>query len=227
MSNLFLSNNSLTNIEYQVFKNGVVELILIEKKDNHTFWKNSSIYNLSIITEDLYSKLSGQEEQEIYRFIEQLKLCEKEIHTEDEANEYCKSESNGFLGIDFSNVKINLNKQVKNKTNYESWCYLYHSNPEDLLIKSTSIPKVHLAQHHGKKELGEFSKKLINSPYITEIQSTDWGGKNFIRKINNDNSIEIVLYWTEKEYALKVFTTGRNEKETEIISNILQKKYNK
>lgn len=227
MSNLFLNNNSIENIPYQVFKNGIVELILIEKKDDHTFWKNSSIYNLSIITEELYSKLSSQEEQEIFRFIEQLKSCDKEIQSEEEANGYCESESNGFLGIDFTNIEISTDKQVINETDYHNWCYIYHSNLEDLLIKSSTVPNVHIAQHHGKKELEEFSKKLMKSPYIIEIQSTDWGGKKFIRKINVDNSIEIVLYWTAREYALKVFTTGRNIKETEIISNILLEKYDK
>jgi hypothetical protein len=226
MSNLFLNSESLNNIDYQEFKNGIIELILIEKKAKHTFWKNSSIYNLSIITEELYAKLSSQEEQEIFRFIEQLKLCNNEINTEIEANEFCKSESNGFLGIDFSEIQINLNKQVKNQPDYNSWCYLYHPNPEDLLVKSENIPSVHLANHHGKKELAEFSKKLINCPYIKEIQSTDWGGKKFIRKINDDNSIEIVLPWTEREYALKVFTTGRNRDETELISKLINEKYN-
>jgi hypothetical protein len=228
MSNLFLNNASLNNIEYQSFKEGIFDLILIEKKENHIFWKNFTIYELPIITEELYTKISGQEEQEIYRFIEQqLKVCDEEINTEEEANTFCKSEANGFLGIDFSNVQLNENKQVRNKTDYDNWCYIFHSKPEELLIKVENIATVHLADHHGKKELGEFCKKLKQCPYVINIQSTDWGGKKLIRKINNDNSVEIVLYWTEKEYALKVFTTGRNQKETEIISNIILEKYDK
>jgi predicted transposase YbfD/YdcC len=120
-----------------------------------------------------------------------------------------------------------VSKQVKNQADYNNWCYIYHPNLDDLLIKSTTIPKIHLANHHGKKELTDFCNKLMNCKYITEIHSTDWGGKRFIRKINNDNSIEIVLYWTQKEYALKVFTTGRNKKETEIISDLITEKYHK
>ena len=228
MSNFFLNNTSLNTSEYQLFKKGILDLVLIEKKESHTFWKNPSIYNLPIITEELYTKISGQEEQEIYRFIEQqLKSCEVDINTEEEANSFCKSESNGFLGIDFSQVQLNENKQVKNKTDYENWCYMFHSKPEELLIKSENIATIHLADHHGKKELGEFSEKLKHCPYIVNIQSTDWGGKKLIRKINADNSIDLVLFWTEREYALKVFTTGRNQKETEIISKIILKKYNK
>lgn len=228
MSNFFLSNTSLSTIGYQLFKKGILDLVLIEKKESHTFWKNCSIYNLSIITEELYTKISGQEEQEIYRFIEQqLKSCDVEINTEEEANTFCRSESNGFLGIDFTNVQLNVNKQIKNKTDYENWCYMFHSKPEELLIKSKNIATIHLADHHGKKELAEFSEKLKHCPYILKIQSTDWGGKKLIRKINPDNSVEIVLYWTEREYALKVFTTGRNLKETEIISKIILDKYNK
>lgn len=227
MSNLFLNNNSLEEIDYKQFKSGIIELILIEKNDSHTFWKNASIYNLSLIKDELYIKLGSQEEQEIYRFIEQLKLCENDINTEEEANAFCGSDLNGFLGIDFTNVQIDLKKQVKNQVDYNNWCYAYHPNLVDLLIKSTITPKVHLANHHGKKELADFCNKLINCKYITEIQSTDWGGKRFIRKINDDNSIEIVLYWTQREYALKVFTTGRNKRETEIISDIINQNYHK
>ena len=71
MSNFFLNNTSLETTEYQLFKKGILDLVLIEKKESHTFWKNSSIYNLPIITEELYTKISGQEEQEIYRFIDE------------------------------------------------------------------------------------------------------------------------------------------------------------
>ncbi len=85
--------------------------------------------------------------------------------------------------------------------------------------------KIHLADHHGKKELAELAKQLKNSPYVVEMRSTNWRGKKFIRKIRKDGTIDIVLYKTDEGYALWVQTTGRNLRETKAIAQILDDKY--
>ena len=85
--------------------------------------------------------------------------------------------------------------------------------------------KIHLADHHGKNELSKLCKRIRNSPYVVEMRSTNWGGKNFIRKKHKNGVIEIVLIDSEKEYALWVQTTGRNYRETEVIAKKIEERY--
>jgi hypothetical protein len=65
----------------------------------------------------------------------------------------------------------------------------------------------------------------MNNPHVINAISTDWGGNSFIRKINKNGTIEIVLIDTERRYALLVQTTGRNYRETETIAKLLEKEY--
>ena len=91
-------------------------------------------------------------------------------------------------------------------------------NPEDKIIR--------LADHHGKSELQELCAQIKYNPYVEEMYSTDWGGNRFIRKIFMNGIIKIVLYKTQRKYALKVKTTGRNLRETQKIAKILEEKFN-
>jgi hypothetical protein len=84
---------------------------------------------------------------------------------------------------------------------------------------------IHLADHHGKAELQALCNQLKLSPYVVTMRSTDWGGKNFIRKTHRDGVIEIVLFKSQRQYALWVQTTGRNLRETKAIAEILDDKY--
>lgn len=225
MSKLFILNEAIDTTDFNQFREGIAELIAIKKKPSHVFYKHESIYSLPIIINGIYPNLNGQEEQEIFRFIEQMSPYNYHcyINTEEEANTFCKSNFNGFLG--FKDFKaINPKKQIANDNKYKEWCFEYSPNKEELLTKTKISPddkKKHFAEHHGKKELSEFWKKIKNSPYIESAQSTNFGskGKVFIREIYKDGEIEIVLNDTDKEYALLVKTTGKDIYETTILES--------
>lgn len=231
MSSFFLSNNAINNVaSYDEFKTGILELHAIEKQPSHTFYKNDSVYSLQIIIEGLFTANTGKDEQEIFRFLEHLSPCENLIESELDADTYCNSSINGFLGINFNNVQIIASKQVKNSGEYKKWCFAFQSNNDTFFTKSIIAPekkKVHLSDHHGKKELKDLCDKIKNSPYVEEMHSTNWGGKQFIRSFNANGYIEIVLHKSEREYALNVKTTGKDILETEAIAEILRSKYDK
>ena len=91
-----------------------------------------------------------------------------------------------------------------------------------VLLKSELNPnekKIHLADHHGKEYLRQLANKLVNSPYVVEIKSTNFGGNSFIRKIHPNGVLEIVDLKRDERFALQVQTTGRNYRETEAIAN--------
>jgi hypothetical protein len=96
------------------------------------------------------------------------------------------------------------------------------------LIETTLHPDekaIHLADHHGKAELKTLCDQLKNSPYVIEMRSTDWGGKKFIRKFQKNGVVEIVLFQTQRQYALQVQTTGDNLRATKAIADVLEQKY--
>ena len=98
------------------------------------------------------------------------------------------------------------------------------------LIESTEDPnskKFHLTGHHGQKELKAFWNKLKRSSYVISGLTIEWGGNDFIRSTNANGEIEIVIPNTDRDYAIKVVTTGRNQRETDEIAKILRKNLDK
>lgn len=89
---------------------------------------------------------------------------------------------------------------------------------------------IHFRDDHGKDILKAFAKRLINSPYVTEvINSIAFNSQTvrFIRRVFPDGKIEIVLHWEDKGYGMVIQTTGRNLRETKAISEILQTQYDR
>ena len=96
------------------------------------------------------------------------------------------------------------------------------------LVKTPLNPDkkhIHLADHHGKDELKALCERLKQNEYVEAIRSTGWGGDKFIRRIHKDGVVEITLSKSQRKYALRVETTGRNYRETEAIANILRERY--
>ena len=76
--------------------------------------------------------------------------------------------------------------------------------------------------------LRAFAKRIINSPHVNGIvNSLPWNNKttNFIRRVYPNGLIEVVLYWTDDGLGMVIQTTGRNQRETEEITRLLEEKY--
>lgn len=101
------------------------------------------------------------------------------------------------------------------------------------LVESSLEPSqktVNLRDDHGKDKLMEHARYLINSPYI-ECVLTSLPYKSFTKSYINTKSdfahglIDVVLFWEDKGYSMRVKTTGRNIRETLAIAEILSKKF--
>lgn len=231
MSRLFLLNEAIDTNDIDLFKDGMYELIKIEKNPTHSFLKHETIYNLSILTTHIYPNMHGQKEQEIFRFLEQLSPYQEEyVDDEIKANNHCGSGFNGFLGFIFPTRTIPDSKQVNNNSKYKQWCF-QHSPDKKYLLDTTDIlsknKESHFADHHGKDELKRFWDSLKNCPYVEKARSTNFGGHDFIRSINDDGTIEIVLLKTQRKYAIHVHTTGKDLLETKAIADIIEQEYNR
>ena len=96
-----------------------------------------------------------------------------------------------------------------------------------LTYKSKTI---HLRHDHGQDILLEFSRKILNSPFVENIVNSlpfNSETRRFVRRCYPNGIVEIVLFWTDEGYGLVVQTTGRNLKETIAIAKELEEKFSK
>lgn len=141
MSNFFLHNDAINVKTYGDFRQGMLELIAIRRLPDHIFWKNDLLYSLPILINGLYVQKHGVDEQEIYRFLEQMNPSDQIIDTEPIADAHCQTNVNGFLGIDFSQTAIaSIIKKITNRDKYKDWCFHFLANLENILVKTTIEP---------------------------------------------------------------------------------------
>lgn len=126
MNNFFLLNEAIDIANFNSFKEGMGELIAIDRQTNDVFLKHHSIYNLPIL-ETLYSSF-GYEEQIISQFIEQLSISENYLSNEVIFDATFPNDANAFLGIDFSTLTISATKQIIDITSYKEWKFSTLSN---------------------------------------------------------------------------------------------------
>lgn len=102
-----------------------------------------------------------------------------------------------------------------------------------VLLQTTLLPvekQMHLLQHHGKDKLAAHAKSLLNSPYVEGVLTSlpfKRQSKSYVLK-NSDFAhgiIDIVLFWEEEGYSMRMKTTGRDIRETLKIAELLTRKY--
>ncbi|UII27593.1 hypothetical protein LVD15_03970 [Fulvivirga maritima] len=130
MRHLFLIDGAIDHLNFEDYKMGLMELTAIDRMEKDQFNKSPNAIN-SLNYANLYQQYS-QENQVLAMFVEQLSTCEQTIITEEDANKFCGSNINGFLGIDFSETTFSEIKSVTNQLSYEQWSIL-HSTPLERL----------------------------------------------------------------------------------------------
>ena len=119
MNNFFLLNEAIDIKDFNAFKMGLSELVVLEKADDDLMMKHESVYSLAIMN-DLYSNF-GYDEQIISTFIEQLSSTPDYIEDEVVFDTIYPNDANGFLGIDFTGVLISELKQITDSRSFASF----------------------------------------------------------------------------------------------------------
>lgn len=132
MSKFFLNNQSLNINDFERFKSGVIQLMSIEKKQDHIFFRNESCYQNQHFTNSIFPNLHDIDIFNLYNFFAKLSPCDVEVQDEVTANNYCTSDINGFLGIDFNGQIITEHKKVVDLDSYSNWVQFYQTNFEQL-----------------------------------------------------------------------------------------------
>lgn len=117
MDNFFLLNEAIEVNDFDNFLNGMSELIAIEREVADNFLKHESIYNLDIIIELFTNNFSGQEQQAVFKFIEQLTTIPEYCQDKVTFDSIYTNANNGFLGIDFNQLQVSpINRIISDYT---------------------------------------------------------------------------------------------------------------
>jgi hypothetical protein len=121
MNNFFLLNEAIDLKDYDIFIEGMSELIVIKKSSNvnDVFFRHESIWNL-LDSLGIYRNF-GQTEQVILTYISQLIESKKYHFDEDSIDNEYKYDCNGFLGIEFQQLNISKNRQITNSSSYATF----------------------------------------------------------------------------------------------------------
>ena len=113
------------------------------------------------------------------------------------------------------------------KPAFDQW--LQERNVE--LVESAMHPEqkpIDVEGDHGQRELKEHAKLLNRHPYVEgAVTSLPFKphSREYILKVYDDGFLDIVLWWGDAGYSMRVKTTGRNVAETREIAKILKEKY--
>jgi hypothetical protein len=73
MSKFFLNNQSLNINDFEIFKNGIIQLMSIEKKQEHIFFRNESCYQINHFAERIFPNIySNRDIFNLYDFFAKL-----------------------------------------------------------------------------------------------------------------------------------------------------------
>lgn len=100
-----------------------------------------------------------------------------------------------------------------------------------VLTESVLLPEqkpIDVEGDHGQHELKEHAKVLNHSPYVEgAVTSLPFKphSREYVLNIYDDGLLDIVLWWEDAGYSMRVKTTGRNLAETKEIAKRLKEKF--
>lgn len=138
-----------------------------------------------------------------------------------------KQSSVSWACISSARMYSAVGEDAGRKSAFDEW--LQARNVE--LVESIILPgqkPSDVEGDHGQNLLKEHAKMLNNHPYVegalTSLQFKPHS-REYILKIYDDGLLDIVLWWEDAGYSMRVKTTGRNAAETKEIAKILREKY--
>lgn len=113
------------------------------------------------------------------------------------------------------------------KPAFDGW--LQERNVE--LVETKLLPEQkpsNVEGDHGQHELKEHARMLNRHPYVEGVLTSlrfNSHSRDYISKIFDNGLLDIVLWWEDAGYSMRVKTTGRNVVETREIAKILREKF--
>lgn len=138
-----------------------------------------------------------------------------------------KSKDVNWVCISSPVIYSNEKESIHRKSAFDKWL----QERDVKLVETTLLPEQkpkNVEGDHGQHELKEHAKMLNLSPYVEgALTSLSFKphSRDYILKVSDDGMVDIVLWWEDSGYSMRVKTTGRNAAETREIAKILKEKY--
>lgn len=138
-----------------------------------------------------------------------------------------KKKNARWMCISSSRVFGHEEDNAQHKSSIDEW--LQERNVE--LIQSNYLPEkkpIHIEGDHGQQELKEHATMLNRFPYVDGVLTSlpyKPNSRDYVLKIYDDGLVDIVLWWEDAGYSMRVKTTGRNVAETREIAILLREKF--
>lgn len=208
MSNFFLNNKSLNIDDFDVFKDGIIQLMRINKKQEHVFYRNDSCYEVSHFSSRIFPNLNDIDIFNIYNFFAKLSPCDANIQNEEGLNQFCQSEKNGFLGIDFNGQTIQEHKKIIDSTAYMSWIRHYQTNLELLtsFLGNSTMTKNFEKSYYSlssdaQKSIQDEFEKAASRNLVTRF----YPDTKIIKEVSSSNKCKVLELRVYQPVALRVY----------------------
>ncbi|PJX21934.1 hypothetical protein CAP47_09990 [Psychroflexus sp. S27] len=197
MTKLFLLEESVDNLKFEEFQEGLDDIILIKKEENDIFYKNNNINQLENYSE-LYQNHS-QENQFRAKFLEQINISNSNPKSIEELKMVFPDTPIGFMGINFPQLEIDKNLCVENDDRFKEFkkyhlILLNHSNL--FFLKEICFSNIIFCDN-SEEQLksfgnGKYFHQCVEQLSILNEYLQNWSEGNFNYQNLND-STEITL----------------------------------
>jgi putative component of toxin-antitoxin plasmid stabilization module len=208
MSQFFLNSQSLKTKDFDSFKYGILELMQIEKKQEHIFYRNESCYEISHFADSIYPNLNDIDIFNIYNFFAKLSPCQIEVENEVTANEFCSNEVNGFLGIDFNCQEISQHKKIVNRVTYSNWITHHQTNFEQLtsfISKSIITKNFEKSYYSLKTDVQKSIKEEFEKAASRNLTTRFYPDTKIIKDVSISNKCTVLELRVYHPVALRVY----------------------
>lgn len=198
MNNFFLLNEAINVTDYNRFLDGIGELVTIEREEEDHCLKHGSVWEVAIVTNNLFSHYT-ERERTVILFFEQLTSCIHPITNEIEFDNLFPTDENAFLGIDFLGTTIPESKQIITATHFDNFKTnnLWHITPKDFWDKRTSLfPELTLCEEVEQQILNIGESTYFNQiirilkDFNKAVKEWTYGDFNY-KKMNRDHPLRI------------------------------------
>lgn len=197
MTNFLLLNESISDISFACFQEGLDDLVQIDTNNSDLFHKNPSVYDL-----DNYLQLcsdSSQQNQFRIQYLEQIENSSIVSKTVKDLMINFSESATGFIGIDFPKLDIDLNSCVSNQDTYNHFKKYYitlidHQNFH--YLKNICFPKLVFCDNSEiqLKSLGTGKKfyQCIDQFSMLQNYLNDWFEGDFsYQKLKQTTAIDL------------------------------------
>ncbi len=126
-------------------------------------------------------------------------------------------------------------KNISTRDSIENPLFIEYAEsqaPLNLQVSTLDIAakRIILREDHGIDKLQRLADRMVQNEYVNGVINSmpfNPHTSRFLRRINKNGTVEIVMHWDDRGIGMVIQTTGRNYRETKAIAEILRDQFDK